>query len=65
VSPALQFVPDENTLDWLIDQTVLHIAAFQNGYFWGSSTTATVQAGGNPSRKASSVKPPQLDDTEQ
>jgi len=55
--PALQFAPDENTLAWLIDQTVWHISAFQNGYFWGSSATATLPAGNKSSQEASSVKP--------
>jgi len=53
--PALQFDPDDDTLDWLIDQTVWHISAFQSGYFWGSSATATLPAGGKSSQ--ASVKP--------
>jgi hypothetical protein len=55
--PALQFVPDENTLDWVIDQTVWHITALQDGYFWGSSATAALPAGSKSSQESASVKP--------
>lgn len=41
--PALQFDPDDDTLAWVIDQTVWHITRFQNGYFWGVSSTLIQQ----------------------
>lgn len=55
--PALQFAPGENTLTWIIDQTVWHISAFQNGYFWGSSATLILPTGGGESAKAAGNKP--------
>ena len=54
--PALQLNSEQNTLAWIVDQTVWHITEFRNGYFWGSSATAIVQ----PEKQASqdtSVRP--------
>ncbi len=50
-TPALQFAPGENTLAWVIDQTVWHISGFRNGYLWGVSATAILDS------TESSVKP--------
>jgi hypothetical protein len=41
--PALQFDPDNNTLTWVIDQTVWHLTGYRNGYFWGVSATLIQQ----------------------
>jgi len=35
--PALQM--DDDTLSWVIDQTVWHITGYRDGYFWGVSAT--------------------------
>jgi hypothetical protein len=53
--PAPQFVPDENTLAWVTDQTVWHISAFRTGYFWGVSATVVLPAGSTA--EASDIKP--------
>jgi hypothetical protein len=42
--PALQFDPDDNTLTWVIDQTVWQITGYRNGYFWGVSATLVQQS---------------------
>ena len=46
--PALQFDPDNNTLTWVIDQTVWHITGYRDGYFWGLSATLTQQGQEDP-----------------
>ena len=43
--PALQFDPDNQTLTWVVDQTVWHISGYREGYFWGVSATVVQQAG--------------------
>ena len=42
---ALQFNPDDDTLAWVVDQTVWHITGYLNGYFWGVSSTLILQGG--------------------
>jgi hypothetical protein len=42
---ALQFDTDNDTLTWVIDQTVWHITGYRNGYFWGVSATLVRQGG--------------------
>jgi hypothetical protein len=55
--PALQFNPDNNTLDWVIDQTVWHITGYRNGYFWGVSATLIQQGGDETSQQDRDARP--------
>lgn len=43
--PALRLDPSQNTLAWLVDQTVWHITGYREGYFWGVSVTLLLDAG--------------------
>lgn len=54
--PALQFDPDDETLNWVVDQTVWHITGYRDGYFWGVSATLLVtSADGAPKHGAGST----------
>ncbi|MBL8152471.1 MAG: hypothetical protein JNN15_21305 [Blastocatellia bacterium] len=44
--PALQLDVDDNSLSWIVDQTVWHITGYQQGYFWGVSATAVMDDSG-------------------
>ena len=54
---ALQFDSDENTLTWLIDQTVWQITGYRNGYFWGISSTLIEQHKGQMPEHGQGSKP--------
>ena len=43
--PALRYAGDDNTLTWLVDQTVWHLAGYRDGYFWGVCATLLRNAG--------------------
>jgi hypothetical protein len=43
--PALQLDPESQVLSWLVDQTVWHISAYRNGYFWGVTAAQLYDAG--------------------
>src|SRR5262245_10239098 len=54
---ALQFDPDDNTLNWALDQTVWHITGFQNGYFWGVSATLIQESDEQASQSTDGSRP--------
>ena len=43
--PALRYGEDDNTLAWLVDQTVWHLTGYRDGYFWGVCATLLRNAG--------------------
>ena len=53
--PALQLDPEDNTLTWVIDQTVWHVTGYGNGYFWGVSATMIRQSGETPQQEPASL----------
>jgi hypothetical protein len=55
--PALQLDPENNTLSWVIDQTVWHITGYGNGYFWGVSATLIRQSEEEISQQAQASRP--------
>jgi hypothetical protein len=55
--PALQFDTDNNTLTWVIDQTVWHITGYRNGYFWGVSATLIQQGREQTPQRGPGSKP--------
>ena len=54
---ALQFDPDDNTLAWIVDQTVWQITGYRNGYFWGISSTLVKQPDGQILKHGPGSKP--------
>lgn len=43
--PALRFDQGDNSLSWLVDQTVWHITGYREGYFWGVCAALVRDAG--------------------
>lgn len=43
--PALRLDESENTLSWIVDQTVWHVTGYREGYFWGTCVTLLRDAG--------------------
>jgi len=43
--PALQFDSSNNTVSWLVDQTVWHVTGCRDGYLWGVSAALVYPAG--------------------
>lgn len=58
--PAPLFDPDKNKLSWLVDQTVWHIVAYKNGYFWGATAVAMYNAGEEMPKLGPFSRPMQL-----
>lgn len=55
--PALQLDPENNTLTWVIDQTVWHITGYGNGYFWGASATIIQKSEAELSQQGQASRP--------
>jgi hypothetical protein len=55
--PALRFDPSENTLAWVVDQTVWHVTGYRDGYFWGVSVTLLRDAGEELPQRGPGSKP--------
>lgn len=55
--PALQLDTDQDTLNWVIDQTVWHITGYRNGYFWGVSATLIIQDAESSLQQAPTSQP--------
>jgi len=55
--PALRFDPSENTLAWVVDQTVWHVTGYREGYFWGVSVTLLRDAGEELPQRGPGSKP--------
>lgn len=55
--PALRFDQDDNTLTWLIDQTVWHISGYRIGYFWGVSSAIMRTAGEEAPKRGPGSQP--------
>lgn len=58
--PVLQLDPSQNTLTWLVDQTVWHVTGYREGYFWGISVTLLRDAGEALPRQGPGSKPKQF-----
>lgn len=58
--PALRLDPSENTLTWVVDQTVWHITGCQAGYFWGICTALLYDAGEEVPKRGPGSKPSSL-----
>jgi hypothetical protein len=54
---ALQFDAQENTLAWVVDQTVWNITGYRNGYFWGISSVLVEDEIGQIPAHGSGSKP--------
>ena len=55
--PALQFSPGDDVLTWRGDQTVWHIAGYENGYFWGVTSAITFDRSDADSKRAGRPPP--------
>src|SRR5918911_708169 len=55
--PALQFDAGDNTLAWVVDQTVWHVTGYRGGYFWGVSATLIRPAGGQAPQRGPGYAP--------
>jgi hypothetical protein len=54
---ALQLDPENNTLTWVVDQTVWHVTGYDNGYFWGVSATLIRQSGEETAQQGPASRP--------
>jgi hypothetical protein len=55
--PALRLDTSENTLAWVVDQTVWHVTGYREGYFWGVSVTLLHDAGEEVPERGPGSKP--------
>jgi hypothetical protein len=55
--PALRLDPSENTLAWIVDQTVWHVTGYRDGYFWGTCVTLLRDAGEEVPERGPGSKP--------
>lgn len=58
--PALRLDPSENTLTWVIDQTVWQLTGYREGYFWGVCVALLRDAGEEIPERGPSSKPSSL-----
>ena len=54
---ALRFDPDNDSLNWVSDQTVWHITGYENGYFWGVSATVIKEKEEQPAQHRRGLHP--------
>lgn len=55
--PALRLDESENTLSWVVDQTVWHVTGYREGYFWGTCVTLLRDAGEELPERGPGSKP--------
>jgi hypothetical protein len=55
--PALQYDAAQNTLAWIVDQTVWHITGYRSGYFWGVCAVLVRDAGDEAPTRGRGAQP--------
>ena len=55
--PALRLDPSENTLTWVVDQTVWQLTGYRDGYFWGVCVAFLYDAGEEPPQRGPGSAP--------
>jgi len=55
--PALRLDTSENTLSWVVDQTVWQVTGYRAGYFWGTCATLLRDAGEEVPERGPGSKP--------